>query len=152
MKRLRISGDGFFYAVEAEDGEFVSYVDAVASVAEACWLWPGYTNEDGYARKNGVGVHRIMWELTYGPIPEGLEIDHLCRVRNCIRPDHLQAVDHRTNTMRGGTIPAYNGAKTHCPQGHPYDEQNTRIDRLGKRYCRACGNERRRAARKAGKP
>ena len=127
-------------ALASMDGQSVILAsECEKQVAEACWVWPGYVNGDGYARKNGVGVHRIMWELLSNEvIPEGMEIDHLCRNRACIRPSHLQVVDHRTNTLRGITIPAHNSRKTECPQGHQYDEVNTYIDKRGKRYCRAC--------------
>lgn len=77
---------------------------------DGCWLWTGHVNKvSGYGqisvREGGkvhtIQGHRLAYELLVGEIPNGLEIDHLCRVRSCVRPDHLEAVDHRTNVMRG---------------------------------------------------
>lgn len=91
-------------------------------------------------------AHRFAYEDIVGPILEGLTIDHLCRVRHCVNPAHLEPVTHLENVRRG------NGglnqlAKTHCPKGHPYDEENTyRLpSRPSGRYCRACRRERNRA-------
>jgi len=67
-----------------------------------------------------------------------LEIDHLCRVRCCVNPDHLEAVTHRENILRGNTFAAVNAAKTHCPKGHEYTPENTRIHTGGRRQCIAC--------------
>lgn len=65
-----------------------------------CWVWQGVLNEDGYGHINGRGVHRVAYEKVNGPIPAHLEIDHLCKVRNCVNPDHLEAVPHKINTWR----------------------------------------------------
>ncbi len=113
----------------------------------ACWTWQAQLNEGGYGRFfNGheqIPAHRFAYELLVGPIPEGLEPDHLCRNRDCVNPYHLEVVDHRTNVLRGQGIAARNAIKTHCPKGHPYDEQNTylRPDRRG-RMCYVCQDER----------
>lgn len=77
-------------------------------------------------------AHRVAYETWVGPIPDGLTIDHLCRNRLCIEPTHLEPVTNRENIQRGG-----NSLKTHCPQGHPYDEVNT-ASRNNRRYCRTC--------------
>lgn len=85
-------------------------------------------------------VHRIAYELLVGPIPDGLQLDHLCRVRNCVNPDHLEPVTGQENMRRG-----YFGTKTHCPNGHAYDEANTYIfsnTRGRHRQCRTCTNQR----------
>jgi hypothetical protein len=73
---------------------------------ETCWLWTAFKNRDGYGRFNAGGnqpvlVHRFAYELLVGPIAEGLELDHLCRVRACVRPEHLEPVPHRENLRRG---------------------------------------------------
>jgi hypothetical protein len=110
-----------------------------------CWLWNGSLTPDGYAnlqeRVEGVDVnhlgHRLAYEQIVGPVPPGLDLDHLCRFRRCVRPGHLEPTTRRENLLRGETIPARNAAKTHCPAGHPYDEENTYWHRGG-RHCKAC--------------
>lgn len=117
-----------------------------------CWTWTGYLHANGYAtfftgtRKQM--AHRWSYEHHVGPIPDGLQIDHLCRVRHCVNPDHLEPVTARTNLMRGNTTSAAHAAKTACPQGHPYDDENTYIHPNGSRRCRECmrARDRRRAA------
>lgn len=80
------------------------------------------------------GAHRVAYEEIMGPVPEGLELDHLCRTRSCVNPSHLEPVTHRENMNRGDVATR---RKTHCPKGHPYDEENTGIYN-GYRNCRAC--------------
>lgn len=87
------------------------------------------------------------YENRYGPIPSSLEIDHLCRVRSCVNPDHMEAVTRRINQTRGVGFIAHNAALTHCHRGHPFDLWNTRMEhtktgRLARR-CRACVKENR---------
>lgn len=115
---------------------------------DTCWLWTGYTDK-GYGRlsiqdRPGLHAHRVMYQELVGPIPEGMHLDHLCRVRNCVNPDHLEPVTPLENVRRS---PLTHGSETHCPSGHPYDDENT-IRYRGRRYCRAC-RDRRNAARKA---
>jgi len=110
-----------------------------------CWLWGGATRSDGYGalwfNKKVMAAHRISHEFFCGEIPSGLEIDHLCRVRCCVNPDHLEPVTHSEN-IRRGLAPqagrAFQLAKTHCPSGHPYDGDNLYIDPRGRRGCRSC--------------
>ena len=106
-----------------------------------CLLWTGRIDRYGYGNiasgRRMVKVHRVMYELFVGPIPDGLEIDHLCRVRHCAAPAHLEAVTRRENTLRGKSLQALNAVKTHCDHGHAFDRANTYVYR-GSRYCRAC--------------
>lgn len=110
-------------------------------VGDDCWEWTSTTNWNGYGRfrLNGRAAyaHRVAYEMFVGPIPIGLQLDHLCRNRGCVRPDHLEPVTSRENSLRGETIAARNANVTHCPRGHAYDEDNTSI-RSGRRFCRTC--------------
>lgn len=107
-----------------------------------CWIWTDKPAVNGYAKfeweQGEVYAHRFVYELLVGPIPEGLDLDHLCRVRNCVNPAHLEPVTGRVNTLRGYSPSAQHARQTHCRHGHPFDEANTRIDRHGWRICRAC--------------
>lgn len=118
-----------------------------------CWQWRGTLLPSGYG-KFSVGqkqciAHRFSYETFVGPIPDGLQIDHLCRNRGCVRPTHLEAVTGRVNLLRGETITARNASRTHCPQDHPYDEANTYVSKQGSRLCRACDRDRKAARRSA---
>lgn len=124
------------------------------SGADGCWLWTGPTNATGYGQIHLSGdnhhrplVHRLVYELLVGPIPAELTLDHLCRIRSCCNPGHLEPVSYRENLLRGDTLAAANAAKTHCPAGHPYDEANTYVHNNG-RGCRICRNEHSRAYRR----
>lgn len=121
-------------------GEFWDRVD---KRDDGCWLWLGPLTPKGYGRTYHKGrvqfVHRIAWSLSGRELADGLELDHLCRVRHCVNPDHLEPVTHRENTLRGDTVTARNAAKTHCVKGHRYTPDNTRMYR-GSRYCRTCVN------------
>ena len=118
---------------------------------DGCVLWTGSLMPSGYGQvgrgRRGEGlatVHRLMYEWFVGPIPDGMEMDHLCRNRACAAPAHLVAVTRRENLLRGETLTAAHAAKTHCPAGHPYDEANTyRRPGYNGRTCRTCRHERR---------
>lgn len=118
-----------------------------------CWLWMSSCSGGGYGQvsnRGGRRAHRVAYELLVGPIPKGLCLDHLCENPRCVNPDHLEPVTQRTNTLRSKTsAAAINERKTHCPQGHPYDEGNTRYKRDGSRVCRTCEKERARRYRAA---
>jgi len=110
-----------------------------------CWLWIGQIDSEGYGRLSHSRAHRLVFAELVGPIPDGLELDHLCRVRNCVNPMHLEPVDHRTNVLRGAGTAARHAAARACPQGHPYDEANTGRNSRGWRRCLACHREKSRA-------
>jgi len=113
----------------------------VENVGE-CWEWQGGVLSNGYGRcqsvEYGVLAHRVSYQIFVGPIPAGLTIDHLCRNRRCINPDHLEAVTPRVNVLRGDTIVAANASKTHCPKGHELAGDNLYLAPSRRRYCRTC--------------
>ena len=96
--------------------------------------------------------HRYAYELVIGPIPKGLTLDHLCRVRGCVNPGHLEPVTQRENTLRGTSPVAANPGKTHCPSGHPYKKPHLYINKRGGRQCLTCITRRKKARRAAGLP
>lgn len=119
--------------------------------ASGCWGWNGRVLPNGYGHQSINGrnhyVHRLFYLLTYGPIREGLQLDHLCRNRSCCRPDHLEAVTCKVNLLRSpSTRASINAAKTHCIKGHPLSGPNLYIywySRKGGpkrpgRVCRTC--------------
>lgn len=114
--------------------------------ATPCWVSDRATNGRGYTKIYALSAqwytHRLSYVLHFGDIPPGLVLDHLCRVRACCNPEHLEPVTHRTNLLRGDTSTAREAATTHCPRGHAYDEANTyrRPDGQNKRDCRTCRN------------
>jgi hypothetical protein len=122
-----------------------------------CWLWEGTWSPDGYGyfhvegRKMKV-AHKFLYEREIAPVPEGMELDHLCKLRCCVNPQHLEAVTHAVNISRGQSG-SYNKNKTHCRNGHPYSGDNLRTTASGERVCRTCCRERMREhrARKAAK-
>jgi hypothetical protein len=108
-----------------------------------CWLWTGSRYTGGYGKFFAFGreraAHRVSYEFFVGPIPEGLALDHLCRVRRCVNPDHLEPVTYRENTLRSPVAhAALNAAKTHCKHGHEFTPENTRITTGGRRSRRRC--------------
>ena len=106
---------------------------------ETCWIWKGNINKEGYGkfwRKDKMKIaHRFSYELHKGEIPDGLQLDHLCRVRNCVNPDHLEPVTPLENIRRS---PFFNGYKTHCKHGHEFIPENTKIMFDGHRECKIC--------------
>ena len=119
---------------------------------DGCWLWNAAINPNGYAQF-GIGykkvyAHRWAYEQVHGPIPKGLQIDHLCRVRHCVNPAHLEIVTNRENFLRGGAPNAKLHHAGHCKHGHPFTKANTYIKKNGTRQCRACSAELHRKYRK----
>lgn len=122
------------------------------TVGDGCWIWTGAKTGHGYGKiltfRSIRVAHRVLYEALVGPVPDGMELDHLCRTPACVRPDHLEPVTHSVNISRAVS-------KTHCPQGHPYDSANTYLyERAGgvMRLCKRCQydrNKQRRLARQA---
>ncbi|MDP9904774.1 HNH endonuclease signature motif containing protein [Arthrobacter bambusae] len=119
-----------------------------------CWLWTASCTERGYGQfgleGSSIGAHKWSWESVNGPVPNGLVLDHLCRVHRCVNPRHLEPVTIAENTRRAAVFDVYgsvNSRKTHCPQGHPYDDENTYVSKAGSRHCRVCIRERLRVSR-----
>ena len=117
-----------------------------------CWEWTGSRNGGGYGQiwlhGKPEGAHRVSYELHVGPIPSPFHLDHRCRVRHCVNPEHLEPVTCQENLMRSEITQARRHAsRTHCPQGHEYSETNTYVTPAGSRQCRACARDRLRARR-----
>ena len=116
-----------------------------------CWLWTGNTASNGYGRVSIAGqnlaAHRVSYEWLVGPIPDGLELDHVrdrgCTSRACVNPAHLEPVTHRENTLRGDTITSRAAATTHCPRGHALEAGNLVPSSLkkGRRQCLTCSRQ-----------
>lgn len=120
---------------------------------EACWEWLGtISNRGGYGVFSLAGrrryAHRYVYERLHGPVVEGKELDHLCRNRRCVNPNHLEPVAHAENVRRGSKenfdpdrLGRYQRSKMQCPQGHIYSKENTKINYAGRRVCRTCERE-----------
>ena len=127
------------------------------SAENGCWQWIASKDKWGYGKfhldKKQRSAHRISYEHFVGPIPDGLEIDHLCRNRLCVNPQHLEPVTRRVNTLRGTGPSANNARKTRCQNGHEFTLQNTYMRSDGTRGCRRCNMEavQRYRLRKSGK-
>lgn len=118
---------------------------------DGCWLWTGAADFNGYGRiivnRKIVLTHRFSYELARGPIPDGLVLDHLCRIPGCVNPSHLEAVTQKENMRRGARV-----ARTHCKRGHRLADDNLEpysINTLGHRNCVTCRRERARGYRAA---
>lgn len=110
---------------------------------ESCWLWTGRLRYDGYAQYtwndsqkvcHTTAGHRAAWAMTNGDIPAGMQLDHLCRVRNCVNPDHLEIVTLKVNTLRSANAAATNAQKDVCLRGHAFDK----VTVGNTRYCGEC--------------
>jgi hypothetical protein len=138
----------------------VRFADKIALTDSGCVEWIGGLNGVGYGQfyigrtsleQTGKGyAHRWSYEYHVGPIPEGLELDHLCRNTACVNPEHLEPVTQRENLLRGTSPAAEHAKKTSCPAGHPYAGRNLYIyPSTGIRRCRECGRLQAQARRKA---
>jgi hypothetical protein len=141
-------------------GSMEAFWERVTKTPGGCWVWNGNISPHGYGTHSPDvrRAHKIAWESVHGPVPDGLILDHVCHTqavaqgtcpggptclhRRCVNPDHLEPVVGAVNTMRGAGWAPANAAKTHCPQGHPYDAENTYYrNENGRRSCRPCRNE-----------
>jgi len=124
-----------------------------SQVRDDCWLYAGYCNYKGYGM-TWVGdkklmTHRVIYEALVGEIPEGLTIDHLCKVKACINPDHLEPVTQRENNLRSNDMAGKNARKTHCVNGHKLSGDNIRMyEPKNERVCLACQSIRGKLRRK----
>lgn len=126
--------DRFWAKVDVEPGQ--------------CWEWTAARGAHGHGVFNPgtrqVKAYRYAWEILVGPIPDGLVLDHLCRNPPCVNPDHLEPVTPRENWRRGYHSTSINARRTHCVNGHPFDDANTiahEANGYGRR-CKTCGIER----------
>jgi len=114
------------------------------TTATGCVRWLGPCKDSGYGFWRGRVIHRVVWENTNGPVPEGLVLDHVydrgCRHRDCINLSHLEPVPQPENARRMPHIRAQ-VAQTHCKHGHPLSGDNLNLRKDGKRGCRTCSRE-----------
>lgn len=129
------------HAIRAYAASRPYYVVEDRGFASPCWIWQRALSSGGYGRMHlgsrTLQAHRVFYERVHGPIPDGLQLDHLCRNRACINPEHLEPVTPSENGKRGlrGQLRT---PPTHCKAGHPYTPANTRVTPKGALKCRAC--------------
>lgn len=130
-----------------------SFWSKIEVLPDGCWQWIAATNADGYGiywYKNASRYsHIVSYSVLVQPIAPGFELDHLCRLRPCAHPLHLEQVTHKENVRRG-KLHEVQGGKMRCPQKHLYDAANTYVN-SGRRFCRQCRADRDLAVRKARK-
>lgn len=144
--------------METLSGRFWKRVNKTKS----CWLWTGHRNAPGRYGHLRVGggkkmlAHRFAWIELRGPVPDGMELDHLCGNVLCVNPSHLQPVSHRINILRGHSPSASHAKKSMCPNGHPYELAPNGYSSSGKpkfaRICRTCKRQRDAMRGKAFRP
>jgi hypothetical protein len=119
--------------------------DKVHLAPSGCWIWLSALTHNGYGQfyysRSTKVAHAIAFKVLIGPYPPTLQMDHLCRVRRCVNPVHLEPVSHALNTLRGQSFSAVNARKTRCPQGHPYADHGY-LNPAGHRRCRTCDRNR----------
>ena len=142
---------GVFSQVNVNSRRAISQPVGYVLEENGCWSWVGPMGSNGYGlfkvNKRMQCAHRVVYEMHRGEIADGLQLDHLCRNRKCVNPDHLEPVTCRENLLRGHGLTAINAKKTHCPNGHALEGSNILWDD-GSRKCRTCNNERQRKARR----
>ncbi|MFC6017775.1 HNH endonuclease [Plantactinospora solaniradicis] len=115
--------------------------DKVTVSQTGCWEWTASTRAGGYGYFYWQGrddlAHRVAYAVLVATVPGKLSLDHLCRVRHCVNPDHLEPVTHRTNVLRGEAPTAQKARATECPNGHPYPDAQA----PGNRRCVPCGQD-----------
>lgn len=140
------------FAPRGLNGEVFPLVDLIDASGD-CWLWTGRVERNGYGRvyvgRQKWSAHRLIWWALVGPIPDKAVIDHMCRVRHCVNPDHMRVVTQAINNDASpAVVTTINKRKTKCCNGHPFDSTNTGIRNTQsggrQRFCRTC----RRAQRK----
>jgi len=125
------------------DEMFFQQVDKTSSL-KGCWLWTGFIHPTGYVyfwyKGSCVKGHRYVYELYEGPIPNGYDVHHICEVKICVNPSHLEALPRKEHAKQHSVMyseTSWQIKKTHCPQGHEYTPENTYL-RYNKRYCSKC--------------
>ena len=131
--------------VDVSDPSAVARFWAKVDRTGDCWTWTAALRRPGgygqfWAAGRMVGAHRFAFTLLVGPIPAGLELDHLCRNHACVNPEHLEPVTQAVNLLRGVGFCAANARRTECPQGHPLSGANLYVRPDGRRKCRECKN------------
>lgn len=118
------------------------YLSRIERTDNGCWNYTGTIGTRGYGQILQTTAHRWFYTKLVGPIPNGLQIDHLCRNKQCVNPAHLEPVTGAENARRRDE------GMTHCPRGHEFNAENTYMRARGQRECRPCRAERQRAARR----
>lgn len=133
---------GSLFAGRGPGGKTAPPIADLIDAKGDCWEWLGRIERNGYGRtyyqNRRWGVHRLVWTLLVGEIPDGMQVDHLCCNRSCVNPDHLRVVTQRENNDSSGSITTRNRRKTHCPSGHPLDKTWKRPNGRFMRYCSTC--------------
>jgi hypothetical protein len=156
--RLRLHGSADIILVRrgwSVEQRFDADIDRASG--SSCWIWRGPLDSSGYgmiyvSHGRFLRAHRYSYQRFVGAIPDGWDVDHLCRKPACANPAHLQAVTHAVNCLRGIGIHAQNARKTHCKHGHEFTPANTHRTPEGFRRCRACNRDKQRRRRAASTP